>query len=1141
MVKSLKYLVALLLLPAFNGLAAAAIGISVHDSTVVQGNTVSFPVYVDSSLTGQNVTAFQLQLSYSTYGFAPDTIITAGTMTESLGTVTYNAGTPGKITVAAAGTTALTGTGILFYVRMKVVGTGYYSLSFTDAAHNFFNEGSPAISWHNGSMYLQPAPTITVYPSSGSLTVGDSLQFTVYGGTAPYHWSLSNGTVASIDSSGKLRALHAGFTKVIASDSIGTVDTTDSQIEIRAFRLTAPDTSIIQGQTFDLPVYVTDLTGLNVTAGSFDLTFNQNILSVQGVVQTGTVLSSYNPAAVNSGTAGKVSISFAGSSALSGGGVLIYVRFKVSSTSYGSFNITPANALFNESMSGNAKSGYFSTINLANLNISPYSGNVVKGETLLFTASGGTPPYSWSTTDSSIAVISGSGLLGPVKGGTVNVKATDVYGGRGTSGQIQIYDTRIRVPDTVGVIGDTVDVPVYIAPVDPGNPVSSLQATITYDSSVIHPLEIISTGTLTNGWIYVPNISGNTITVAAAGTTNITTTGVIFSIRFRVVPWVTPGWRSSLTVQQFLLNEGSPRGYLVSGGVTSTTVALPLVPVLSSPANAATGVSTSPLIAWNSSTGAATYRLQVSTDSTFATSAYNTGGLATTSVTVSGLANLTKYFWRVNASNSAGTSSWSSVWNFTTIIAPPPAPVPSAPANGATGVALNPTITWNAASGAATYRLQVSTSSGFGTTVLDSSGLAVTSVALSGLTNSTVYYWRVDASNVGGTGAWSSVWNFTTTVAPPAAPTLATPANGATSVSVTPSMAWNSSAGAVSYRLQISTDSSFGTTTIDSSGITSTTKSVVGLAHGTKCYWRVNASNPGGTSAWSLVWNFTTIVAVPSSPTGLVATAAGFSLINLSWTDNSGNETGFKIQRALDTTAAWSVVATLAANSTSYPDTGLTDGVRYFYRVYAYNDGGNSGFSNVRNAVTQMRPPSGLAAALAPGPKAVLTWQDSSASEDGFRIERKTGSGGTYAQIDSVGAGVTTFTDSTVAGGSTYFYRVRGYNSHVSSAYSNEANLVITAVAGDRPAVPDKYGISQNYPNPFNPSTTIDYQLPSSGYTELKVYDVAGRLVRTLVAQQQNAGYYSLRFDASSLPSGVYFVRINVNTFVEIRKMVLMK
>lgn len=94
--------------------------------------------------------------------------------------------------------------------------------------------------------------------------------------------------------------------------------------------------------------------------------------------------------------------------------------------------------------------------------------------------------------------------------------------------------------------------------------------------------------------------------------------------------------------------------------------------------------------------------------------------------------------------------------------------------------------------------------------------------------------------------------------ASPSAPTLASPSNGATGVSTSAALSWNSSSGATSYRLQVSTNSSFTSLVYDQSGITSTSRQVSGLANSTLYYWRVNATNAGGTSDWSSVWGFTT-------------------------------------------------------------------------------------------------------------------------------------------------------------------------------------------------------------------------------------------------------------------------------------------
>ena len=100
--------------------------------------------------------------------------------------------------------------------------------------------------------------------------------------------------------------------------------------------------------------------------------------------------------------------------------------------------------------------------------------------------------------------------------------------------------------------------------------------------------------------------------------------------------------------------------------------------------------------------------------------------------------------------------------------------------------------------------------------------------------------------------------------------------------------------------------------------------------------------------------------------------------------------------------------------------------------------------------------------------------------------------------------------------------------------------------------LPTEYSLSQNYPNPFNPSTTIKYQIPThsgqvvgSGFSlrnvTLKVYDILGREVTTLVNQQQKPGSYEVLFNASNLTSGVYFYRLQSGSFNESRKMILLR
>ena len=193
---------------------------------------------------------------------------------------------------------------------------------------------------------------------------------------------------------------------------------------------------------------------------------------------------------------------------------------------------------------------------------------------------------------------------------------------------------------------------------------------------------------------------------------------------------------------------------------------------------------------------------------------------------------------------------------------PPPTSAPAAPAqvspaNAATGVSLTASLTWSATATAASYGVQVSTDQNFATTVINKTGIATTSIALSGLSNGTVYYWRVNATNVAGTSAWSVVRSFTSVLN---APALSSPANAATNVSKTPTLSWSASSGATAYNVQYSRSSTFASGNINVNGVTGTSLAITTALLGrTKYYWRVQAVKGSVTSTWSASRNFTTV------------------------------------------------------------------------------------------------------------------------------------------------------------------------------------------------------------------------------------------------------------------------------------------
>jgi hypothetical protein len=89
--------------------------------------------------------------------------------------------------------------------------------------------------------------------------------------------------------------------------------------------------------------------------------------------------------------------------------------------------------------------------------------------------------------------------------------------------------------------------------------------------------------------------------------------------------------------------------------------------------------------------------------------------------------------------------------------------------------------------------------------------------------------------------------------------------------------------------------------------------------------------------------------------------------------------------------------------------------------------------------------------------------------------------------------------------------------------------------------IPDNFTLKQNYPNPFNPQTKIRFELKSALFTELKIFDILGREVKSLVKETLKPGEYEVSFNAVNMPSGVYFYRLNAGGFTDTKKMVLLK
>ncbi|RPE08364.1 hypothetical protein EGT74_15035 [Chitinophaga lutea] len=247
----------------------------------------------------------------------------------------------------------------------------------------------------------------------------------------------------------------------------------------------------------------------------------------------------------------------------------------------------------------------------------------------------------------------------------------------------------------------------------------------------------------------------------------------------------------------------------------------------------------------------------------------------------------------------------------------------------------------------------------------------------------------------------------------------------------------------------------------------------------------------GGGSAMKVYWTNTTLgvtqqlipggyfmdtvstsggTAAPAAPSALTATANGWSKINLAWTDNSSNETGFEVYRSATSGGTYQIVGTVAANIKVYTDTALNQTTAYYYRVRAIGTYGESAMSGTATATTGAKPlppaaPTAFLATALSTTVVKLQWTDASNNESNFEIYRSLNDQNNYSLLKTTAANVVTVNDSTLAANTIAWYRVRSIGEGGASAYAtadSAKTLSNPPVISNIPSQSIRYGTTTN-------------------------------------------------------------------------------
>jgi hypothetical protein len=473
-----------------------------------------------------------------------------------------------------------------------------------------------------------------------------------------------------------------------------------------------------------------------------------------------------------------------------------------------------------------------------------------------------------------------------------------------------------------------------------------------------------------------------------------------------------------------------------------------------------------------------------------------------------GLDPAATWAYRVRACNAAGCSDPSNEVEATTADVPPAAPTDLAAASTGPSRAR---ITWTDASGNETHfdleRRPAAASGGAGAatapwTSTASPGADETVFDDTGLSPATTYEYRIRACNDVGCSSFTAAASATTDDVPPSAPTNpSVVVTGATTLRVT----WvDTSGNEDAFEVERREGAAGPWSAIGSAAAGATRLDDTGLLVTTEYGYRVRACNAAGCSDWTSEATGTTADVPPLAPSTLVAVADGESAIDLSWVDESGNETGFQLESGPNG-STWSLLASPSADATTFSHSGLAAGTTRHYRVRACNADGCSDWSATVSATTDQSPPDapGALVASADGETSIdLNWSDDSDDETSFELQRSP-DGSSWGALTTRPAGVESWTDTGLSGGETWYYRVRACNAAGCSAWSNQAsattdtpppggpnlsiggvyiNQRIQRLAGDVPLVADMDGylrvfVLASEANSFTPDVRADFYL----------------------------------------------------------------
>ena len=547
-------------------------------------------------------------------------------------------------------------------------------------------------------------------------------------------------------------------------------------------------------------------------------------------------------------------------------------------------------------------------------------------------------------------------------------------------------------------------------------------------------------------------------------------------------------------------------------------------------------------LAWKSALRAESYRVQVSQHPLFASIMKDDTTAGDTSYHLTGLENLTRYYWRIQSRNIGGVSAWSAIRNFVTIIAPPEVPQLRYPIQDSILVNLHASFHWLPSQRAENYIVEVSIDSAFASSFLqDTTSDTVIYPTLPAYGQK--YFWRVKGLNVGGESGFSLSRSFTVTefyatyarrwnlVSLPVAG-AAVRKSDVYPTATSSAYLFNAGAG-YTERDTLEVNRGYwlkfpGTSFVQFSG-NSRDRDTIPLVHGWNLIGSISSplqvsniiQEPPGfiqSSVWGYDVRYETVDTIqPGKGYWLYANGEGNIILDKNIVSQKKN-----VERKPAVAMVTFTVTDAAGNSQTLHIDTIEEG------------------ENIQSLLPPIPPTGVFDVRFSTG--TLLEHPDE-------QLAKK------INVLLSSAEYPVTITWNVQNALSTAKIHVDGISKVLSQkgtikVESNESIVSVTLAPGRSKEIPEEFALQQNYPNPFNPSTVINYQLPTDNFVTINVYNMLGEVVATLVDGVQPAGFKSVTWEAGGMPSGIYYYRINIqslnnerthNTFTDVKKMLLLK